>query len=264
DVGMTSRASYRGQDRDSRRRSDPIPVPYSREDDNKRDVMIQKYLDEHEPDQIRFPNRTFQDPGPSSNPVESQRDFYDLQGMIDFSRENETAFYYWLDDEPKSSYELQFDHQDKLIRVLDEYLQVREAQIQAQEDSLLGTELALLRTEKDLAQQVEANNDLHEVYHQVVRTGDDQAYYIAQENDYMQFLEGKLMATRTELSQQSETVAVQEDLVTGLQAEIAAYRQRVDELLDERQDLLNDVSDRVTELQRIGDVMVSPGADSRE
>lgn len=227
-----------------------------------REILIERTLDAHDRyvptvnDQIRFPNPMIQDPGPASRPVETQTDFYDLQGMIDFSRENETAFFYWLDDEPKELYEIQFTKQDELIAVLDEYLRVREAQIESHKDKLLGTELELLQTEQDLAAQVEANNDLHEVYRQVVRLGDDQAYYIVQENNYMQFLEGKLESVRSELSDRTQQVEAQETQLARLEQELAEYRRQVDDLLTEREDLLTDVSGRVDELQRIGDLNV--------
>ena len=236
-----------------------------------REVLIERYLDAHEgrpemnsapalpgTDPNRFPNRMIQGSGPASSPVESQTDFYDLQGMIDFSRDNETAFFYWLDDDPKELYEIQFEHQDELIAVLDQYLRVREEQIQAHEDRLLGTELELLQTRHDLAAQVEANNDLHEVYHQVVRLGDDQAYYISQENSYMQYLERKLASVRFELSERSEKMDDQRTELARLEAELEAYRRQVDQLLTEREDLLQDVTERVDELQRIGDLNVRP------
>lgn len=234
-----------------------------------REILIERYLDAHEPrrempspqafpgtDSSRFPNRMIPAPGAASSPVESKTDFYDLQGMIDYSRDNETAFFYWLDDDPKELYEIQFNHQDELIAVLDQYLRVREEQIQGHKDRLLGTELELLQTRHDLAAQVEANNDLHDVYHQVVRLGDDQAYYISQENSYMNYLERKLAKVRFQLSERTEKMDAQRTDLARLEAELAAYRRQVDQLLSEREELLEDMTERVDELQRIGDMNV--------
>lgn len=229
-----------------------------------RQLLIERYLDVHEPavhattDQYRFPNRQFQDQEKETYPQQPLTEFYDLQGMLDFSRDNELAFFYWLDDEPKSSYEIQFEHQDDLITVLDEYLQVREAQLQNHEDRILDTELALLQTQTDLVAQVQANDDLHEVYQHVVKMGDDHAFYVMQENEYMEFLESKIKDVRSQLSNRTQEMQQTESQLVLLQQELDHYRRQVDELLTEREELLTDVTQRVDELQRIGDLNVRP------
>lgn len=161
----------------------------------------------------------------------------------------EFEVFLWIDEQPTASNYDQSADQDKLIDILDNYLGVREAELQTAKDELIGTQIDLSSTQKDLVDQIIATQQLNDVYAQVLKIVDGRAFYVIEENNYMQFLEEELDVSRGRLNDKSITVKEQAVLLACLQEELEQSRADISRLLEEREQLLNEVVHEVNILR---------------
>lgn len=179
-----------------------------------------------------------------------QGGYHDLQTLVDFSSRNELDFHLWLEqNDQQADKDDQFAYQDRLIQVLDDYLDAREVELQSVKDDLVHTSLDLGQTQKDLVSQIGLTEELHDVYAQVMRKGDGQAFYISEENSYMTFLENKLDESRDQLIEKASRLKEQDILLACLEEELELSRRHISSLLEEREQLLNHVVYEVNTLR---------------
>ncbi|MGE0267848.1 MAG: hypothetical protein AB7S78_05280 [Candidatus Omnitrophota bacterium] len=180
-----------------------------------------------------------------------QGGYHDLQTAVDLSSRNEQDFHLWLAEHgEQADYDDQFAYQDKLIQVLDDYLDVREIELQSVKDDLIHTAIDLGQTQKDLVGQIDVTEHLNDVYAQVMRKGDGQAFYISEENSYMKFLENKLDETQDQLIVKASRLKEQDILLACLEEELEVSRRHISSLLEEREQLLNQVVHEVNTLRK--------------
>lgn len=168
---------------------------------------------------------------------------------VDANSRQEFEVFLWTDEQPTASNYDQSADQDKLIEILDHYLSVREDELQSVRGELIGTQIDLSSTQKDLVDQIIATQQLNDVYSQVMRRVDGHAFYVLEENSYMQFLEEKLDVSRGRLNEKSITVKEQAVLLACLQEELEQSRADISRLLEEREQLLNEVVHEVNILR---------------
>lgn len=168
---------------------------------------------------------------------------------IDANSRQEFEVFLWTDEQPAVSYYDPATDQDKLVEILDHYLSVREDELQTVRDDLIGTQIDLSSTQKDLVDQIIATQQLNDVYAQVLKIVDGRAFYVMEENSYMQFLEEKLDVSRGRLNEKSITVKEQAVLLACLQEELEQSRADISRLLEEREQLLNEVVHEVNILR---------------
>ncbi len=181
----------------------------------------------------------------------SARDAYhDLQTALNISATQEMDFHLLLNDDTDSLLFDQFAYQDRLIQMLDDYLQVREAVLEDTKDELLATSLELNTTELELLGQIRENQEMNRVYGNLIKYVDDQPFLVSEENSYTEFLRRKLDLAQDQLIEQSSKIAEQGTYLVSLENQLEESRYRIDRLLEEREELLNTVVREVQVLQR--------------
>ncbi|MBP9853428.1 MAG: hypothetical protein KBD53_01015 [Candidatus Omnitrophica bacterium] len=171
-----------------------------------------------------------------------QGGYHDLQTLVDDSSRNELDFHQWINPNLESKYYDQFVYQDKLIQLLDDYLDEREIELQSAKDDLIHTQIDLSQTQKDLAVQVKSKEQLNDLYDEVLKKGEGHAFYISEENNYMGFLETKQDDLQNQLIQKAAQLKQRDIQLACLEEELEQTQQKISNLMNEREQLLNSLA----------------------
>jgi chromosome segregation ATPase len=149
----------------------------------------------------------------------------------------------------KTDFSKQYAYQDKLINVLEEYLDIREQHLEGVSDNLVYKQFTLVQHDNLLISKLDELVELNESVDRYRSKIDEAQESISQKNDNIQTLAAQLDSEMASLDKTKELMQKQEENLQDLTQQLKEAKENITKLLNEKEKDLKRMQQEIDELK---------------